>query len=206
MVETTTVDIIFVMGEIAEQELYERLANSGCQPFDYEAQSLKFHLAHFEVDLSYDALADANSVLRNVPNQTPEALSEQYLVRNPQGGTYIMPRLSQFLADTDLGQREQLRTEARSAMRQAYYFLTDEIVPEHCFGVHISPDGEIDTAVMSYAHLFRTAVGRFGESTWSHGVYEIGTNNEELPGYEQTLYVGLGSVACQVRSMQEQTN
>lgn len=186
------------MSEYTEQEVFDKLAKSGCQAFDYDAQNLQFNVSRFKVDLSHDALADADTILRSIPSQTPEALSDQYLVRNPLGGTYILPRLSQYLADTDLDQREQLRGEARNAMQQAYYILTDKVAPNFSFSVQISPEGEVDTAVMSSANLLRTAIGRFGKSTWDLGIYEIGTASEETPGYKQTLYAGLGYIAWRV--------
>jgi len=193
------------MIEISKDEIIEKIANSGAQPFSYEGSNFKFHAAYFEVDLDFASLFEADKALRSVPNQAPEALEEQLLVRNPRGATFILPKLSGLLRETIGDRNTALVAESQRTMQQAYEFLTGEHEPANYFGVQIGDEGQIDTAVMSYAHLFRTATGRFGHHSWPHGIYEIGTNNEEMKGHEVTLYAGLGQIAWRVANPQPAT-
>ncbi len=192
------------MSEISKDEVIERIANSGAQPFSYEGPSSRFHIAHFEVDLRLEALQLADQVIKNIPNQKPEALEEQLLVRNPRGQTFIMPKLSGLLRQTAQVRKNELVTESQRAMQQAYGYLTGELENVNYFGVQII-DGQIITAVLNADYLSSMHEGMFGLRGQLHGIYEMGVNDYERQEHEQVLYAGLGHIAWSIANPQPTT-
>ncbi len=193
------------MSEISKDEVIESIANSGAQPFSYDGSNFKFHIAHFEVDLCPEALQLADQVIRNVPNQKPEALEEQLLVRNPRGTTFIMPKLSGLLKLRTGDRKNQLTTESQRAMQQAYVNLTGELEPVDHFGVQIF-DGQVITAFLNADYLSSTNEGMFGLRGQLHGIHEMKVNNYETQSHEQVLYAGLGQIAWRVANPQPETH
>jgi hypothetical protein len=173
----------------SSDQLINRIAQDGCVPFTYDAESQTFQAGEFTYGLSASLGPQMFTDLRGHAGVSAEELAEYPLVDNGLGGLYALPLMQKAMSI-----RGCLDDTAR-VMQDAYESLMDEHLPLDFFEANFAPNGSYEARVLGSATLHAIAYGYIGERGWPFNIFEYSTNNADMPEEELTLIAGIGHIA-----------